>query len=97
MALTSLHREISNRRSYSSISHMGFVLIGIGSYSASEPLAMVQMVSHGLIGASLFFLVGATYDRTHTLQLDEMGGVGKQMKVMFGLWVACSTSLALLV
>jgi len=33
---------------------------------------MLQMVSHGLIGASLFFLVGATYDRTKTLKLDEM-------------------------
>ena len=64
---------------------MGFVLIGIGSYSALGTTgAMLQMVSHGLIGASLFFLVGATYDRTHTLQLDEMGGVGQDMKVMYG-------------
>ena len=43
---------------------------------------MLQMISHGLIGASLFFLVGATYDRTHTLQLDEMGGVGQKMRIM---------------
>jgi hypothetical protein len=47
---------------------------------------MLQMISHGLIGASLFFLVGATYDRTHTLQLDEMGGVGQKMRKMFALW-----------
>ena len=54
------------------------------------------MVSHGLIGASLFFLVGATYDRTHTLQLDEMGGVGQKMRKMFALWTVCSlASLAL--
>tara|TARA_B100001173_G_C15913841_1_gene515321 strand:- start:427 stop:1029 length:603 start_codon:yes stop_codon:yes gene_type:complete len=54
------------------------------------------MISHGLIGASLFFLVGATYDRTHTLQLDEMGGVGQKMRVMFALWtVCCLASLAL--
>jgi NAD(P)H-quinone oxidoreductase subunit 4 len=57
---------------------------------------MLQMVSHGLIGASLFFLVGATYDRTHTLQLDEMGGVGQKMRKMFALWTVCSlASLAL--
>ena len=44
----------------------------------------------------MFFLVGATYDRTHTLQLDEMGGVGKSMRIMFALWVMCSmASLAL--
>ena len=74
---------------------MGFVLIGIGSYSAlGTSGAMLQMVSHGLIGASLFFLVGATYDRTHTLQLDEMG-VGKSMKIMFALWVMCSMASAL--
>jgi NAD(P)H-quinone oxidoreductase subunit 4 len=57
---------------------------------------MLQMISHGLIGASLFFLVGATYDRTHTLQLDEMGGVGQRMRKMFALWTICSlASLAL--
>jgi NAD(P)H-quinone oxidoreductase subunit 4 len=58
--------------------------------------AVLQMVSHGLIGASLFFLVGATYDRTHTLILDEMGGVGKQMPKIFAMFTTCSlASLAL--
>ena len=97
-ALTSFaQRNLKRKIAYSSISHMGFVLIGVGSYSAlGTSGAMLQMISHGLIGASLFFLVGATYDRTHTLQLDEMGGVGKSMKVMFALWVMCSmASLAL--
>ena len=76
---------------------MGFVLIGIGSFSAlGTSGAMLQMISHGLIGASLFFLVGATYDRTHTLQLDEMGGVGQKMRIMFALWTVCAlASLAL--
>ena len=97
-ALTSFaQRNLKRKIAYSSISHMGFVLIGIGSYSAlGTSGAMLQMISHGLIGASLFFLVGATYDRTHTLQLDEMGGVGQNMKVMFALWTMCSmASLAL--
>ena len=97
-ALTSFaQRNLKRKIAYSSISHMGFVLIGIGSYSALGTTgAMLQMISHGLIGASLFFLVGATYDRTHTLQLDEMGGVGQNMKVMFALWTMCSmASLAL--
>ena len=76
---------------------MGFVLIGIGSLTAlGTSGAMLQMVSHGLIGASLFFLVGATYDRTHTLQLEEMGGIGQKMRKMFALWTVCSlASLAL--
>jgi len=97
-ALTSFaQRNLKRKIAYSSISHMGFVLIGIGSFSSlGTSGAMLQMVSHGLIGASLFFLVGATYDRTHTLQLDEMGGIGKNMRIMFALWTACSfASLAL--
>jgi len=97
-ALTSFaQRNLKRKIAYSSISHMGFVLIGIGSFSAlGTSGAMLQMISHGLIGASLFFLVGATYDRTHTLQLDEMGGVGQTMRKMFALWTICSlASLAL--
>ena len=97
-ALTSFaQRNLKRKIAYSSISHMGFVLIGIGSFSAlGTSGAMLQMVSHGLIGASLFFLVGATYDRTKTLKLDEMGGVGQKMRIMFALWTACSlASLAL--
>ena len=67
-ALTSFaQRNLKRKIAYSSISHMGFVLIGIGSFSPlAASGAMLQMVSHGLIGASLFFLVGATYDRIHT-------------------------------
>jgi NAD(P)H-quinone oxidoreductase subunit 4 len=57
---------------------------------------VLQMISHGLIGASLFFLVGATYDRTHTLILDEMGGVGQKMPKIFAMFTTCSlASLAL--
>ena len=97
-ALTSFaQRNLKRKIAYSSISHMGFVLIGIGSFSSlGTSGAMLQMVSHGLIGASLFFLVGATYDRTRTLQLDEMGGVGQKMRIMFALWTVCAlASLAL--
>ncbi|NEP44193.1 MAG: NAD(P)H-quinone oxidoreductase subunit 4, partial [Okeania sp. SIO2H7] len=97
-ALTSFaQRNLKRKIAYSSISHMGFVLIGLGSFtSLGVSGAMLQMISHGLIGASLFFLVGCTYDRTHTLMLDEMGGVGQKMKKVFAMWTACSmASLAL--
>lgn len=97
-ALTSFaQRNLKRKIAYSSISHMGFVLIGMGSFTElGISGAVLQMVSHGLIGASLFFLVGCTYDRTHTLMLDEMGGVGKKMKKVFAMWTACSmASLAL--
>ncbi|NEO84281.1 MAG: NAD(P)H-quinone oxidoreductase subunit 4 [Spirulina sp. SIO3F2] len=97
-ALTSFaQRNLKRKIAYSSISHMGFVLIGMASFTnLGLSGAILQMISHGLIGASLFFMVGATYDRTHTLMLDEMGGVGKQMKKVFAMWTACSlASLAL--
>lgn len=97
-ALTSFaQRSLKRKIAYSSISHMGFVLIGIASFTElGTSGAVLQMISHGLIGASLFFLVGATYDRTHTLILDEMGGVGKKMPKIFAMFTACSlASLAL--
>ncbi|MBV5259901.1 NAD(P)H-quinone oxidoreductase subunit 4 [Synechococcus moorigangaii CMS01] len=97
-ALTSFaQRNLKRKIAYSSISHMGFVLIGMASFTdLGTSGAMLQMISHGLIGASLFFMVGATYDRTHTLMLDEMGGVGKKMKKIFAMWTTCSmASLAL--
>ena len=97
-ALTSFaQRNLKRKIAYSSISHMGFVLIGMASFTdIGTSGAMLQMISHGLIGASLFFMVGCTYDRTHTLMLDEMGGVGKKMKKVFAMWTTCSlASLAL--
>ncbi len=97
-ALTSFaQRNLKRKIAYSSISHMGFVLIGIASFTdLGISGAVLQMVSHGLIGASLFFMVGATYDRTHTLMLDEMGGVGQKMRKIFAMWTTCSlASLAL--
>ncbi len=97
-ALTSFaQRNLKRKIAYSSISHMGFVLIGMGSLTEiGMSGAMLQMISHGLIGASLFFLVGATYDRTHTLELEEMGGIGLQMPKIFSMFTVCSmASLAL--
>ncbi len=97
-ALTSFAQPNLKRKiAYSSISHMGFVLVGIASFtSLGLSGAVLQMISHGLIGASLFFLVGATYDRTHTLILKEMGGVGQKMPKIFAMFTACSlASLAL--
>ncbi|MEM9218600.1 MAG: NAD(P)H-quinone oxidoreductase subunit 4 [Cyanobacteria bacterium P01_F01_bin.150] len=97
-ALTSFaQRNLKRKIAYSSISHMGFVLIGMGSFTdLGLSGAVLQMISHGLIGASLFFLVGATYDRTHTLILQEMGGVGQKMPKIFAMFTTCSmASLAL--
>jgi len=97
-ALTSFaQRNIKRKIAYSSVSHMGFVLIGIGSLTDSGLSgAMLQMVSHGLIGAGLFFLAGTTYDRTRTLVIEELGGLAIPMPKYFAMLSAISfASLAL--
>ncbi len=89
--------NMKRRLAYSSVSHMGFVLIGIASFSdLAISGAMLQMLSHGLIAALLFFLAGVTYDRSHTMYLDEMGNIGKMMPKVFALFTAGAlASLAL--
>jgi NAD(P)H-quinone oxidoreductase subunit 4 len=89
--------NLKRRLAYSSIAHMGFVLIGIASFTElGISGAVLQMVSHGLIAASLFFLTGVAYDRTHTLMMDRMGGMAKQMPTVFALFTAgAMASLAL--
>jgi NAD(P)H-quinone oxidoreductase subunit 4 len=89
--------NLKRRLAYSSIAHMGFVLIGIASYTEiGISGAVLQMVSHGLIAASLFFLSGVTYERTHTLIMDKMGGMAKVMPTTFALFtIGSMASLAL--
>nr|USW07022.1 NADH-plastoquinone oxidoreductase subunit 4 [Asplenium scolopendrium var. scolopendrium] len=90
-------RNLKRRIAYSSISHMGFVVIGVGSLTdAGINGAILQMISHGLIGAALFFLAGTCYDRTHTSILDELGGIATPMPKVFTTFSAFSlASLAL--
>ena len=89
--------NLKRRLAYSSISHMGFVLIGISSFTAlGINGAMLQMISHGGIAAVLFFLAGVIYERTHTLSMDKMGGIAKSMPTTFALFTSASmASLAL--
>ena len=89
--------NMKRRLAYSSISHMGFVLIGIASFTdLGISGAMLQMISHGLIASVLFFLAGVTYDRTHTMAMDDMGGIAQVMPKVFALFTAASmASLAL--
>ncbi|NJM72629.1 MAG: NAD(P)H-quinone oxidoreductase subunit 4 [Scytonema sp. RU_4_4] len=89
--------NLKRRLAYSSISHMGFVLLGIASFTnLGLNGAILQMLSHGLIAASLFFVCGITYERTHTLMMDEMGGMAKAMPKTFALFTTGSlASLAL--
>jgi proton-translocating NADH-quinone oxidoreductase chain M len=82
---------------YSSVSHMGFILLGLsGLNTAGYSGAVFQMFSHGLISAALFMLVGMIYERTHTRELDNFGGLAKIMpKTFFIFKLAAMANLGL--
>ena len=68
---------------FSSISHMGFVLVGIASNSPLGILgASLQLITHGLISGLLFLCVGLVYERTKTREITEMQGIVKQFPVI---------------
>jgi NADH-quinone oxidoreductase subunit M len=71
---------------YSSVSHMGFVLLGLATLSVRGMSgAVLQMFSHGVVASLLFAVVGRmVYDRTHTRQLDELGGL--RTVIPFAFW-----------
>jgi NADH-quinone oxidoreductase subunit M len=65
---------------YSSVSHMGFVTLGLVSFNALGITgAMYQMVSHGLIASMLFLIAGILYDRTKDLEIDNYSGLASKM------------------
>lgn len=71
---------------YSSISHMGFVTLGIFMFnSIGMEGALVQMISHGFVSAAMFLGVGVMYDRLHSRQISDYGGLAKNMPVFAGL------------
>nr|UBD07906.1 NADH-plastoquinone oxidoreductase subunit 4 [Primula sikkimensis] len=90
-------RNLKKRIAYSSVSHMGFIIIGIGSITDTGLNgAILQIISHGFIGAALFFLAGTSYDRIRLAYLDEMGGIAILMPKIFTMFSSFSmASLAL--
>jgi NADH-quinone oxidoreductase subunit M len=65
---------------YSSIAHMGFVTMGLFALTSEAVQgAMIQMLSHGLVSAGLFLVVGVVYDRIHTRDIDRYGGLAERM------------------
>jgi NADH-quinone oxidoreductase subunit M len=83
---------------YSSVSHMGYVVLGIGVWSAVAGTAydpqywqmgmngaMFQMIAHGLSSAGMFFMVGVVYERVHHRDLNRFGGLFNKMPIYSGL------------
>lgn len=94
---TLMQKDLKYMNAYSSVSHCGFVLLGIGMLTQTAATgAVMQMVSHGLMTALFFAVIGIIYERTHTRQINEMGGLMKVMPfTMTVLFIAGLCSLGL--
>ena len=94
---TMMQTDLKYINAYSSVSHCGFVLLGIGMLTKTAITgAVMQMVSHGLMTALFFAGIGMIYDRTHTRQLSQLGGLLKIMPFISTVFVIaglCSLGL----
>jgi len=78
--VTLRQKDIKMMNAYSSVSHCGFVLLGIGMLTQTAMTgAVLQMVSHGVMTALFFGVIGMVYERTHTRMSNELGGLLKVM------------------
>ena len=76
---------------YSSVAHMGFVTLGIFSFTdVGIQGAVFQMISHGLISGALFLIVGVVYDRTHTREIAAYGGLVHRMPIYAAIFMLFS-------
>ncbi|MBI4734347.1 MAG: NADH-quinone oxidoreductase subunit M, partial [Rubrobacteridae bacterium] len=81
-------KDLKKMVAYSSVSHMGYVMLGI---AALTPVALdgavLQMVNHGLITGLMFLLVGYIYERTHTRDITKLGGLTVKIPILAGMFV----------
>lgn len=94
---TMMQKDLKYINAYSSVSHCGFVLLGIGMLTKTAITgAVFQMVSHGLMTALFFAIIGMVYERTHTRLVAEMGGLLKVMPFIIAtMFIAGFCSLGL--
>jgi len=92
-------KDIKQVIAYSSVSHMGIIMLGIFAMNAEGISGSVfQMLSHGIVSGALFMLVGVIYDRRHTKLMSEFGGLASVMPkfaVIFGIMLMAAVGLPL--
>ena len=80
--VTLMQNDMKRLIAYSSVSHMGFVTLGIFTLNQNGiEGGMLQMINHGIITGALFLCVGMIYERTHTRMIDDYGGLSKTVPV----------------
>jgi NADH-quinone oxidoreductase subunit M len=80
--VTLVQTDVKRLIAFSSVSHMGFVTLGIFTLNQSAVEgAVLQMINHGIISAALFLSVGMIYERTHTREIKDYGGLAKSAPV----------------
>lgn len=78
---------------YSSISHLGFVVLGIFTLNPHGIMGgMIQMLNHGISTAGLFLIVGFLYERRHTRQISDYGGLGRRLPVLAAFYLVITLS-----
>jgi len=83
-----IQTDLKRLVAYSSVSHLGFVVLGIFAFTQQAVTGgVLQMVNHGLATGALFLLVGMVYERTHTRELAEMGGLASVMPLLLGAFL----------
>jgi len=95
--ITLRQTDVKRLIAYSSVSHMGIVLLGIGALGETSIVgATYQMLAHGVITGLLFVMIGLMYERTHTREISRLGGLARQMPLITtGLVFAGFASLGL--
>ncbi len=92
-------KDIKQVIAYSSVSHMGIIMLGIFAMNAEGITGSVfQMIAHGIVSGALFMLVGMIYDRRHTKMMDQFGGLASVMPkfaLIFGVMLMSSVGLPL--
>ena len=80
--VTLMQNDMKRLIAYSSVSHMGFVTLGIFTLNQNGiEGGMLQMINHGVITGALFLCVGMIYERTHTRMIDDYGGLSKTVPI----------------
>ena len=88
-----MQTDIKRLVAYSSVSHLGFVVLGIVIFNVEAVSgAVLQMVNHGLSTGALFLLVGFLYERRHTREISDFGGIAKRMPVYAAFFVFVTMS-----